>query len=357
MQSRKQFLKNTAALAAGSLWMGFKPDRVALPSSLRSSSYITFDLHCHPGRLFALGSNDFGPPMVPDMTLNEMNQIHLSGAFFSLVADTKLIELGPSGIHVKGKYNPGDAWAEYKRQLRDMKDFFQTYHVHHATKATDLSPKKSLAAFISVEGGDFLEGQVDKLDEAYLDGIRSVQIVHYAPNDLGDLQTSTIVHQGLSSFGKEVVRRMNKLGLLIDVAHATYQTAKNVADLTEAPVMLSHSILQMEPNRPMGARAISTDHAKVIADTGGVIGAWPSGFNKSFDEYVDNIFRLIEVAGIDHVSLGTDMDGNFKPVLSSYTQFPSLSESLQHKGLTAKEMKKVMGGNVARVLKKVLKSD
>lgn len=357
MHSRKQFIKNSLALASGSILAGFRPNQNSLSRALFSPSYISFDLHCHPGRLFAQGSSDFGPPMVPDKTLNEMNQVHLSGAFFSLVADSKLIKLGPTGVNIEGKYHSGEAWAEYKRQLKDMKDYFLNYHVRFATHAHDLDRTNTLAAFISVEGGDFLEGQVDKLDEAYVDGIRSVQLVHYAPNDLGDLQTSVILHQGLSSFGKDVVRRMNQLGLLIDVAHATYQTAKDVADISDAPIMLSHSILQMESDRPIALRAISKEHAKVVAGTGGVIGAWPSGFNKSFNEYVDNIFRLIDVAGIDHVGLGTDMDGNFKPVLSSYTQFPTLSESLLHKGLSSKEMKKVMGGNVARVLNKVLKGN
>jgi membrane dipeptidase len=354
MQTRKQFLKNTVSMASGAALFGVK-GIADLVITNPMASYITFDLHCHPGRLFEKGSSGFGEIVQPGKTLGEMNSAHLSGAFFGLVADAKIIKLGDKGVSITGKYQTGEAWEEYKRQLKDMKDFFQQASVRQATQASDLKPSGSVAAFISVEGGDFLEGQVDKLDEVYNDGVRSIQLVHYVPNDLGDLQTSAPMHNGLSSFGKDIVRKMNKLGLLIDVAHASYQTVKDVASLSDSPIMLSHSILEMEADRPIGKRAISKEHAKLVAQTGGLIGAWPSGFNKSFDEYVDNILRLVDVAGIDHVGIGTDMDGNFKPVLSSYTQYPSLADALKNKGLAQNEVEKIMGGNAATVLKKVFK--
>jgi membrane dipeptidase len=148
---------------------------------------------------------------------------------------------------------------------------------------------------------------------------------------------------------------MNDLGMVIDLAHASYQTTKDVATLTKAPIILSHSMLEMEADRPIAKRAISIEHAKLIAETGGVIGAWPSGFNKNFDEYVDNIKRLIDVVGINHVGIGTDMDANFKPVLSKYSEFPKLAEALQSKGFSHAETGKIMGENAKRVLSKILK--
>jgi len=354
MQTRKQFLKNTVAITAGAGLFGFKEITDSVIQR-PMASYITFDLHCHPGRLFEKGSSGFGEIVQPGKTLGEMNSAHLSGAFFGLVADAKLLKLGDKGVSITGKYNPGEAWEEYKRQLKDMKDFFQQSSVRQATQASDLKLSGSVAAYISVEGGDLLEGQVEKLNEVYNDGVRSIQLVHYAPNDLGDLQTSAAMHNGLSSFGKDTVRKMNKLGLLIDVAHASYQTVKDVVSLSDSPIMLSHSILEMEPGRPIAKRAISKEHAKLVAQTGGLIGAWPSGFNKSFEEYVDNTLRMADTVGIDHVGIGTDMDGNFKPVLSSYTQYPTFADALKNKGLSQNEVEKIMGGNAARVLKEVFK--
>ncbi|HNP24212.1 MAG TPA: membrane dipeptidase [Panacibacter sp.] len=349
MQTRKQFLINSLSLASGAALLGFKmPVQPEAP-------YITFDLHCHPGKLFAHGGNEFGENFPPEKTLGDMNAAHLSGAFFALVADSKLLKPGPAGISIVGQYQAGEAWQEYKLQLREMKDFLFRNNLIPATTAKELTIAGPLAPYIAVEGGDFLESQADKLEEAYDDGVRCIQLVHYVPNTLGDLQTAAAVHNGLSEFGKAVVRKMNRLGMLVDVAHASYQTTKDVASATDAPIMLSHSILEMETGRPIAKRAISKEHAKLVADTGGIIGAWPSGFNKSFDEFADNTLRLVDAVGIDHVGIGTDMDGNFKPVLSTYTQYPTFAETLKNKGLAANEVEKIMGGNAAALLKKVLK--
>ncbi len=315
---------------------------------------FTFDLHCHPGRLFASADGGFGE-VGSTKTVDDMKRAHLSGAFFSLVADSPLIKLGATGVSITGKFAPGEAWKEYQRQMKGMKDFLATVSVKMGTQKVDLNNSQAVTAYLAVEGGDFLEEDIEKVDEAYRDGVRSIQLVHYVPNKVGDLQTSEPINNGLSAFGKDVVRRMNKLGMLIDVAHANFQTVKDVVSITDSPIMLSHSILEMEADRPIAKRAISKEHAKLIAQTGGIIGAWPSGFNKSFDEYVENTMRLVEAVGIDHVGIGTDMDGNFKPVLSSYDQYPTFAEALNAKSLYSTDVEKIMGGNAKRVLNKIFK--
>jgi membrane dipeptidase len=352
MQTRKQFLKNSLAIAASySLLHGFEKDVLAQ----KPERYFTFDLHCHPGRLFASAVGGFGE-VGSTKTVAEMKNAHLSGAFFSLVADSPLIKLGATGVSITGKFAPGEAWKEYKRQMKDMRNFLGNVSVNIGKQKEDLDNSQQLTAYLSVEGGDFLEENPDKVDEAYRDGVRSIQLVHYVPNQVGDLQTSEPTNNGLSVFGKEVVRKMNRLGMLIDVAHADYQTVKDVVSITDSPIMLSHSILEMETDRPIAKRAISKEHAKLIAQTDGIIGAWPSGFNKNFDEYVDNTLRMMEVVGVDHVGIGTDMDGNFKPVFSSYNQYPTFADALKAKGLSSDEVEKVMGENAKRVLSKIFKS-
>lgn len=354
MQTRKQFLFSTLSFVSGTTILA----RNLFDKSVQQTPDVfspTFDLHSHVGRLFAIDKTDPEKFTGANKTLGEMNGVRLSGAFFSLVADNKIIKAGPTGIQATRKFEPNEAWEDYKSQLKNMKDFFETASVRQATHASDLKKSDSVAAFIAVEGGDFLEGKVERLDDVYDDGIRSIQLVHYAPNDIGDLQTADPVNNGLSSFGKDVVRKMNKLGIVIDVAHATYHTVKDVAGLSDSPIMLSHSILEMEPDRPIAKRAISKEHAKVVAQTGGLIGAWPSGFNKNFEEFVDNTLRLVDVVGIDHVGIGTDMDSNFKPVLSSYAQYPLFADALKNKGLSQAEVEKIMGGNASVLLNKVYK--
>ncbi|MEI7629162.1 MAG: membrane dipeptidase [Bacteroidota bacterium] len=354
MQSRKEFLRAAMTIAAVSPFLNLKSFADFKNSA---SEHVYFDLHSHPGWNFA--KKNFGDNTDASITklVANMGEGHLTGAFYAIVADAGLLKPTATGITVTGKYASGEGWATYKKQVTQLKNLFNTVDIQFSTNAKDLKTSNAKTiGYISVEGGDFLEGNFDKLEEAYQDGVRSIQLVHYAPNEVGDLQTADASFNGLSPFGKELIKKMNHLGLVIDLAHASYQTTKDVAAITKAPIILSHSMLEMEPDRPIAKRAISKEHAKLIADTGGVVGAWPSGFNKNFDEYVDNIKRLIDVIGIDHVGIGTDMDANFKPVLSKYSEFPKLAEALQSKGFSASETGKIMGGNAKRVLSKVLKN-
>ena len=354
MTSRRRFLRDSAfAAAGGSLltsfgWSGF---------GLQEPDYLSFDLHAHPGGFFNRERKEYPGDQAILKTVTAMNEGRLSGAFFSLVADAPFLERTPTGIKVSGSYGPGDAWTEYQKQLGALNALIKTVPATLATKPADLDramATKKVAAYLACEGGEFLEGDPGRLEPMHADGIRSLQLVHYVPNILGDLQTAPPQHNGLSAAGKAVVKRMNRLGMIVDVAHASEKTVRDVVEITTAPIILSHSILKMEETRPIAARAITVEHAKLVAQTGGVIGAWPSGFNASFEEFVDNTVRLIEAAGVDHVGLGTDMDGNFKPVFSSYTQLPEWAGGLRAKGLSRDEVAKVMGGNIRRVLGKVI---
>lgn len=351
--NRRHFIRQASALA-GISTMGIGRLAALVPSD---SSYLTFDFHAHPGAFYSKDTPLFPGDEMLATTLEGMQRGKLSGAFFGIVADMKVIERTTTGIRSNGSYKKGEGWAEYKRQLTLLNAVIKNGNLMPAFKVADLDKAfkdGKTAAFISVEGGDSLEGDPGRLDEMYKDGVRSIQIVHYHTNELGDLQTEEPQYQGLSFEGKEVIRKMNRLKMLIDLAHATFGTTKAVADMTDAPLLLSHSILQMDANRPLARRAISPEHAKVIAGTGGVIGAWPSGFNNSFDEFMDNVKRLIDTAGIDHVGLGTDMDGNFKPVFNSYEQLPTWIDALKKKGLTDTEARKVAGGNARRLIEKTI---
>ncbi|WP_051287463.1 dipeptidase [Algoriphagus mannitolivorans] len=354
MTTRKEFLRQAIALAG----LSFTGMSFLARDEKEMEVFPVFDLHAHPGNFFMKGTDTYPGDEGVAKTIADMQSGHVSGVFLSMVMDRPLLKRTETGIVPTGMFSKGEGWKEYKRQVATLNDLFSRNSISPAKQIQDLIQaleKNQTAGFLSCEGGDFLEA-ADQLEEVYADGIRSIQLVHYAPNPLGDLQTHEALHNGLSPLGKEVVRKMNALGMVIDVAHASYKTVQDVADLTQAPIILSHSILKMEADRPIGARAISLEHAKLIAQTGGVIGAWPSGFNKSFEEYVENILRLVEVVGIEHVGIGTDMDSNFKPVLDTYRQIPGLASALRSRGLSQEEVKKIMIDNTARVLRSVLKA-
>lgn len=352
---RKDFLRQITAAGAAAALMGLDSvERKWLPSLQASPTII--DLHAHPGVFYLRGLKNFQGDAGVRKTVNEMNEGGLTAAFVSTVVDMLVNKRTDTGIVPARAFEKGEAWREYKRQVEQLDELCAIMPMRKATtlkEMTDRSAGKAAIVF-TCEGGDFLES-TDQLDEVYNDGVRAVQLVHYAPNPLGDLQTYESQHNGLSSTGKGVVKKMNELGMLVDVAHAAYDTVKDVVDVADKPIVLSHSILKLPEERPISIRAITPEHAKLVASTGGVIGAWPSGFSTSFEDYINNIMRLIDTVGVDHVGLGTDMDSNFKPVLDSYLQLPRWLHALQAKGLSKEEVAKVSGGNAERVLQSVLK--
>jgi membrane dipeptidase len=316
------------------------------------------DMHCHPGDFPRRGAAESEGDQAPAKTISEMRDGGLAAGFFSIVADAKILGRDSKGIVVKGTFTQGESWADCRRQLTIFDDLVKREKIGFASsvrRMVAIRNRGQLTAFLSCEGGDCLDGNVGRLDDLHQRGVRSFQLVHYAQNALGDLQTQPPVYNGLSTLGRDVVRRANRLGMLVDVAHAAFSTVKATVDSTTAPIVLSHSHLQSESSPH--PRLITVEHARLVASTGGVIGAWPSGFaNRTFADFVDQTMRLVDAVGVDHVGLGTDMDSNFKPVFATYRQLPDWIAALRAKGLTEGDVAKIVGGNSLRVLQKVLKA-
>src|SRR5438552_16637221 len=97
------------------------------------------------------------------------------------------------------------------------------------------------AIVADVEGLDFIETKLERLEEAHQRGIRHLQLVHYTPNDIGDFQTGAINHQGLTSFGAEALRPCHRLGFVCDVAHASADMVKQAVNVATKPLLLSHT--------------------------------------------------------------------------------------------------------------------
>lgn len=169
------------------------------------------------------------------------------------------------------------------------------------------------SVILAAEGADFLEGHLERVDDAYSRwSLRHLQLTHYRVNELGDIQPEAPEHFGLTDFGAAVVRRCNNLGIVVDVAHGTYEVVKRVASVTTKPLVLSHTSLQTVP--PPYSRRISREHARMIASTGGVIGVWPpAGEFGTLAALATGMARLADVVGIDHVGLGSDMRGSGRP--------------------------------------------
>lgn len=205
-----------------------------------------------------------------------------------------------------------------------------------------------IALLPALEGADGLEGSIENLRALHDLGVRLVQLVHFRVNGIGHIQTDS-ASGGLTEFGREVVREMNRLGMIIDLAHANTRTIQDVLALSEDPVIFSHTGAMALHE---AARHVTDDEIRAIAAKGGVIGIWPNGEQvPDLDEMVRHIDHVRQVAGIDHVGIGSDLRG-----MSRYTagfdedaDFQAIAEALLARGYTAEEVGKVMGGNFFRV--------
>lgn len=321
------------------------------------------DIHAHPGRFFLDGITSWDKSVDaflsqgvnPDKVVEDMHVAGLAVACFSIVGDMKSLTFSREGIKATRAFKEGEAWADYKRQIQTFDDILDRLPIYKVRTSDDISTHKNneIGALLTAEGSDFLEGKIERLQQVYDDGIRSMIIVHYRTNEVGDPQTVAPVHGGLTEFGAQLIENMNSLGMIIDLAHASFETTKQAVALTSKPLMLSHSQLVNENSHH--PRLITQEHARLIASTGGVIGVWPAGITqRSLVDYVDEIFNLIDVVGIDHVALGTDMDVNFLPVFDNYRQLPLVTALMLKKGLTEVETAKILGGNFIKMFTEVV---
>lgn len=261
-----------------------------------------------------------------------------------------------------------------------------------------------IAAMFGVEGGHMIEDDLNKLDTIYKRGARYLTLTHniapsWATSAADETTKPAMPHKGLTDFGKQVVQRMNQLGMLIDVSHAGEQTFWDVIKLSTKPIIASHSsVYSLVPHR----RNLKDDQIKAIAKNGGVIQVNfnPGFIDSSFDKkeaaflknhaaendslmksgmqdyyamdylyrkyaaeansirpplsmVIDHIDYIVQLVGVDYVGLGSDFDGiNSTPQqLDDVTSYPLITKSLVEKGYSKKDITKILGGNFLRVLK------
>jgi membrane dipeptidase len=255
-------------------------------------------------------------------------------------------------IHPFRDPDPGELYAFGQLSFQRLHDLAAAQNLPIITDAAGLAQARSghPSIIITAEGADFLEGRLDRVEEAYTRWqLRHLQLTHFRVNELGDIQTEAPVHGGLTPFGADVVRACNRLGIVVDVAHGPYDLVKQAASVTTKPLVLSHTSLSNAPRER--SRLISPDHARVIAGTGGVIGIWPPmNIFPDMGALAAGIARMVDVVGIDHVGLGTDMGGLVGPAtFASYRDLPALAAALLARGFTPAEIRKLLGENYRRV--------
>jgi membrane dipeptidase len=250
-----------------------------------------------------------------------------------------------------------------------------------------------VASVLGLEGGHMIENSLGLLRAFYRDGVRYMTLTHSRTTDWADAATDSARHGGLTRFGEEVVREMNRLGMLVDLSHVSDSTMWDALRVAEAPVIFSHSSSRHFTPHP---RNVPDDVAAAVAKNGGVIMvtfvpefiALPTyefslrrdsvmlasvaagdtaGARAAIREWMrtnpmpvpdigvvaDHVEHLRDVAGVDHVGIGSDFDGIGTPPtgLEDVAAFPALVAELLRRGWSDGDVKRVIGLNVLRVLR------
>jgi membrane dipeptidase len=332
------------------------------------AKHPSVDIHAHPGVFFLrdyAGPNatarGMGPPFEAK-ALKAMGQGQVTAALFNCVADAALLERTPAGSLAPAReFQPGEAWADYRRQIALLKAMVARHEVVSGKNVGEIAAAHlahKVAAVFAVEGGDFIEDRLERVHQAHADGVRAIIIIHYHPNQIGDPQTSAPRFPGLTDVGKDIVREMNRAGIIVDLAHSSFGVTRDAVSIATRPMMLSHTNLKRpDLDHP---RLVSVEHARLVTEAGGIVGSWPSGIGqKTASDWIASILRLIEALGVDHVAIGTDMDANYLPVFGDYADWPLIPAALLARGLRETDVAKVMGGNFLRLMGggQVLKPD
>jgi membrane dipeptidase len=224
-----------------------------------------------------------------------------------------------------------------------------------------LHQEGKIAFVLCLEGGSVIENSIEKLKEFYSHGARYMTITWNNDLEWATAAKSTNSNKkGLSTFGKKVIKTMDSLGMIIDVAHTGVKTIEDILKTTKNPIIASHSgAYAINPHY----RNLTDEQIVAIAESGGVIGinfcAWFLSPTRTatVKDIVDHIDYIVELVGVDHVGLGSDYDGisSVPKGMENVSKYPLITKTLLERGYSEKDIKKILGGNILRVIKQVCK--
>jgi membrane dipeptidase len=330
-----------------------------------------------------------------NIDIPRMKEGGLSAIFFSIWISSKIT--GPDAV--KQAIDQIDAVRETVRKNPDQ--------LLLATSAADIREAKKqhkIAVLMGVEGGHMMGNDLSVLRTFAALGVRYMTLTHMDNNEWADSSTDKPAHNGLTDFGKDVIREMNRLGIIVDVAHVSDKTFYDALETSKAPIFSSHSSCRALCQAP---RNMTDDMIRDLAKHGGVIQInYHVGFlSQEFRDYekahpeaekeineevkkrcgdneacklttgdqvvrdfmqagklpkvdwtviVDHIDHAVKIVGADHVGLGSDFDGAVMPLgMQDVTHIPQITDALLKKGYSESDIRKILGENTLRVLTEV----
>ena len=317
-----------------------------------------------------------------------MREGGLTAEFFSVYVDRAFAEKGGAARRALDLID-----VTYRAAERHPNDLVMAYTAEDIRRA---KKQKKIAALMGIEGGHAIEDSLFALRDFYRLGVRYMTLTHNNTNNWADACCDAAKHNGLSEFGKEVVREMNRIGMLVDVSHVSDKTMADVLDTSTAPVIASHSSARALADRP---RNIPDDLLRRFKQNGGVvmINFYPVFIDQKAIEasaardarlkperdrlreqfkndpkrleeelnkltaanplpptplsvLIDHFEHVAKVAGIDHVGIGSDFDGvPYLPTgMEDISKLPAITYELLRRGYSERDVRKVLGENFLR---------
>ena len=310
----------------------------------------TVDLHCHPNAL--RGAFPLLDPAVPaDMKIGGLDV-----GLFAVRGDYPVIRRDTAGRRYESRTpRAGELLRRSTDQLDKLLEAIKEGKLALARSPAEIVEAKKRAApcaILAIEGGDPLEGDISRVKLFYERGMRVVQFVHYRINEIGDIQTEKPKHKGITPFGLEVVREMNKLGMIIDTAHCAAETLSGILSESKFPVIFSHTGAYALRRR---LRHLQDKELRAIAAKGGVIGMWPNLRRlDTFETFLKDIDYVQKLVGVDHVGIGTDLFGlDNHTAIPTHKEFALIPAALLKRGYNDGVIEKIIGGNFMRLFREI----
>ncbi len=255
---------------------------------------------------------------------------------------------------------PLKAWYSLTERALYQADRLKETAAAFPGQLTVISDRKSLTGFLNdslpgkiagllaIEGMHALDGRLENLEVLDSAGYRMIGLAHFFDNAFAG-SAHGIKKYGLTELGKQAFREMEKRHILIDLAHASPRAIEDALSLATRPLVVSHTGVSATCDSP---RNLSDDQLRRIAATGGLIGIgfWEGAVcDSDVESVVDAMLHAVEIAGIDHVALGSDWDGATQEELSA-DRLPWLTAALLNRGMSKEDVRKIMGENLIRLL-------
>ena len=312
---------------------------------------VTLDSHCDTPMFFPQGV-DFGSrdeKLLVD--LHKMTEGHQDATIMVAYLPQSLADSQPKGCR------------KFADDIFDKIEEVVSQHQEHIAIAKDYvelvfhkeTGRKSI--MLGIENGIALEGDLKNLKHFADRGIVYMTLCHNGDNDICDSAKGNNTHNGVSDFGKKVIRKMNKLGIMVDLSHASEKSFYDALEISKQPIVCSHSSCRALCDHP---RNLTDDQMRALAKNGGVMQiTLYSGFLRSdgeatIEDAIAHLEHAIEVMGIDHVGIGTDFDGDGGiRGLANSSELLNLTRQLMSRGYSDDDIHKIWGGNFLHLMTKI----